>query len=358
MINLKSIIKKVLNKLETEGYECFLVGGFVRDKLLKKNSYDIDICTNALPKELHKIFGEGSDSLYGTFFLKLGKYNFDITTYRKDIKYENRKPIELAYISDIKEDLLRRDFTINTICMNKNGKIYDYLNGKKDLKNRIIKVVGDNDKKLQEDPLRILRAIRFACTLNFKLDEDLERSIVKNVEYIKSVSKERIKLEFSKIFLSNNFIYGLELLKKLGIFDTLNILPKTIIKSSDLLVMFAQLNLDDKYFTKIENKQLKNIKKIIKYGKIDEVMLFNYGLFTCSVVGEIFKTSRQEINKIYKNMWINESKPLNINASEIMDILNLQEGVLVGEKIHELEILVLEKKLVNEKNKIIEYLKN
>lgn len=355
---MNKIIKNVLVKIEKAGFEAYLVGGYVRDCILKRETFDVDICTNALPKDLLSIFGDAVDNMYGGCFFKIGKYNFDVTTYRKDLKYINRKPSVVEYVKSLEEDIVRRDFTVNTICMNKNGKIVDFLHAKKDLKNQLIKMVGNEDEKLIEDPLRILRAVRFASTLNFEIDENLKLSIKKNKVLVKSLSKERIKSEFSKILLSKNYVYGFNLLKELGLLEVLDIEYEKIYFSSDLLVMFSQINLSDEYFTKIENKQIKNIKKIINYGIIDNTSIFNYGLYLSTVVGEVLGVSKKEVNKIYKSMWISESKPLCITSEDIMKEMNLSEGKIVGQIKKELECLILDKKLPNDKKKIFEYLKN
>ena len=165
-------IKKILETLESEGYQAYLVGGYVRDYLLGIASFDVDIATNALPKDIHRIFNS-SKSNYGSVNIKIDKLNVDITTYRKDLNYINRRPSTVKYINNLEEDLKRRDFTINAICMDKNGNIIDPLNGCLDLDKRLIKMIGDVDIKIQEDPLRIMRAIRFACVLDFGIDNEL-----------------------------------------------------------------------------------------------------------------------------------------------------------------------------------------
>ena len=162
---------KVLSILEENGYKAYIVGGYVRDKLLGIESNDIDICTSATPKEIKEIFKSSSSPNYGSVNITYKNINFDITTFRREIKYlDNRIPIKLKYIKTIKKDLLRRDFTVNTICMDSKGNILDMLNIMDDLDNKIIKTVGNPRYKLKEDALRILRAIRFATTLNFTIE--------------------------------------------------------------------------------------------------------------------------------------------------------------------------------------------
>ena len=187
-------IKKVLNKLEENGFEAYIVGGFVRDFLMGVASTDVDICTNALPKDIINIFDIKKVPVsYGSVSLSCDEYNFDITTYRTESNYENRRPQNIEYTNNLLEDIKRRDFTINTICMNKDGKIFDYLSGQNDILNKQIKVVGDINTKFIEDPLRILRAIRFSIILDFNLDITILDFINKNKELIKNLSFTRKK---------------------------------------------------------------------------------------------------------------------------------------------------------------------
>ena len=167
---------KILKKLNDNNYNAYIVGGFVRDHLLGLKSNDIDITTNAKPKEILKLFedAELSSKDYGTVTVTRNGYRFEITTFRKEINYkDHRHPDEIEYIDDLYEDLLRRDFTVNTICMDKDEQIIDLLEGRKDLNKKIIKTVGESDIRFKEDALRILRAIRFSTSLKFSLDKDI-----------------------------------------------------------------------------------------------------------------------------------------------------------------------------------------
>ena len=135
---------EILKIFNEKGYSAYIVGGYVRDKLLGTKSNDIDICTSATPKEIKELFDTASQEQYGSIPVIYKNNIFDITTYRKEIKYEkNRKPIKIKYIKKIKKDLLRRDFTINTLCMNEFGEVEDILNIKEDLDKKIIKTVGN-----------------------------------------------------------------------------------------------------------------------------------------------------------------------------------------------------------------------
>ena len=167
---------KILKELTSKSYKAYIVGGFVRDYLLGIESNDIDITTNATPKEIKEIFNDNClpNDDYGSVVVLKNGVHFEITTFRKEFDYvDNRRPLEVKYVNDLYTDLLRRDFVINTLCMDDNGKIIDYLGGQIDLEKRIIRCVGDSYVKFSEDSLRILRAIRFATILDFELSSDI-----------------------------------------------------------------------------------------------------------------------------------------------------------------------------------------
>ena len=356
---MKQDIINVLKKFESNNYEAYIIGGYVRDKLLGNDSYDVDIVTNALQKDIISIFNISPKNAtnYGTIKIIGDNYRFDIATYRKELSYDGRKP-KIEYINDLKDDIIRRDFTINTIAMDKDGKIIDYLNGVKDLQNKLIKSVGDPNLKLNEDPLRILRALRFAIILDFKLDDNLLKSIKKNINLLDTLSKNRIKEELDKILVSNNALKGLDFLNKLGILKKLNISYSKLVDVDDLCGMYAQLELSDDYtFTKEEKNNIELIKKIINYGKIDNNTLFNNGLYICMVSSKILGLNEESIIKMYNDMPIKSYKDLAITSEDIMRELNIEPSNLIKKINDDLINKVLNKELVNDKNELIKYIK-
>ena len=189
---------KVLNKITDFGYQAYIIGGYPRDLYLKRSSVDIDICTDATPMEIVNIFNEvvTTNSEYGSVVIIVDKIRFEITTFRSEGKYVNyRKPSVVKYIDSLEEDLKRRDFTINTLCIDKDSNEIDLLNAKSDLDNKIVRMVGNPKIRLKEDVLRILRAVRFATILNFELEPVLKAYIKKYAHLVKKLSKERIREE-------------------------------------------------------------------------------------------------------------------------------------------------------------------
>jgi tRNA nucleotidyltransferase/poly(A) polymerase len=349
-------IIEILNTLEDYGYEAYIVGGYVRDLLLGYNSIDFDICTNAKVKDLVSIF-PGKVNDYGSLNIKLSDCNIDITTYRKESNYKNRKPTNIIYTSSLDEDLLRRDFTINTICMDKRLKIIDKLNGVDDLNKGIIRMVGDSDQKIKDDPLRILRAIRFATLLDFEIDKNLELSICKNASLVNNLSFYRIKEELSKILLSKNFMKGLSLMDKYGLLKLLGISYTKIVYTPDLCGMWAQLKLNcDLPFTKNEKNNILKIQEILNFGFINNEILFNYGLYLSLIAGEILGISNKLINQMYQDLPIKTKADLNIKYQDILDILNLTPSNKVKKIEDDLIKNVNNHQVLNEYNSLKKYL--
>jgi len=229
-------IKSTIEKLEKNGFEAYIVGGCVRDFLLEKKPNDWDLTTNAEAEEVQKIFPENFyNNKFGTVTVvnKNAKdkslENIEITTYRVDIGYsDKRHPDEIQFTPNLKEDLARRDFTVNAMAIGvesqksiklkvKSYEIIDLFGGQEDLKDKIIRAVGDANKRFNEDALRMLRAVRFAVQLDFEIEKDTFESIKKNSSSLKFVSQERIRDELEKIILSNKPSEGIELLRKSGL---------------------------------------------------------------------------------------------------------------------------------------------
>lgn len=213
MQNIKDA-KSIIKKLNINGYEAYLVGGCVRDYLLNKTPNDFDIATSALPYEVEDVFVHTipTGKAYGTISVKAGSEYYEVTTYRLESEYtDSRRPETIRFSTDLKEDLMRRDFTINALAMDLSGNIIDYYGGRDDLEDKLIRCVGDPINRFNEDSLRKLRAIRFAAQNAFEIEKSTLKSIVENPS-LKGVSAERIQMEFSKIILSESPSVGIKLL--------------------------------------------------------------------------------------------------------------------------------------------------
>lgn len=224
-INIPFIANLIIEKLYEKGFEAFVVGGCVRDSLLGIKPKDWDITTSAKPNQVIEIFKDKYNVVetgikHGTVTL-IDEYKnpYEITTYRIEGEYEkNRKPKSVEFTSSIKEDLKRRDFTINAMAYNYKEGLIDYFSGEEDLKNKIIKCVGNPSDRFEEDALRIMRAFRFRARYNdFILDENLLNAASDKAYLLKNISVERIREEINQIITTNPSI--LSLLKQKGILD-------------------------------------------------------------------------------------------------------------------------------------------
>ncbi|MHB8362700.1 MAG: CCA tRNA nucleotidyltransferase [Patescibacteria group bacterium] len=228
MIDIHKNISKdalnISNILFKNGYQSYLVGGSIRDILMNKNDlHDYDIATDATPDDLKKMFKHAIafGEKFGTILVIYNGFNFEITTFRTESDYKDqRHPEKVVFIKDIREDLKRRDFTMNAIAFDmRSNTIIDIFNGQKDIKNKIIKCVGDPDLRFDEDPLRLIRAVRFYVQLNFDIDKTTYTSIKNNAYKIATVSKERIRDEFMRMISFDNPSRGVELLRDTGLLD-------------------------------------------------------------------------------------------------------------------------------------------
>lgn len=208
-IRLPQYIKDILARFNDEGFEAFCVGGAVRDSLLLKEPFDWDITTSALPEETKKLFFDmrviETGIKHGTVTVISNGFPVEITTYREDGAYlDSRHPENVFFTKSLKEDLARRDFTVNAIAYSDKTGLVDYFGGENDIYNGIIKTVGDPDKRFKEDALRILRALRFSATLGFKIEEGTKEAIHKNRELLRDISAERISQELTKMLVGQN----------------------------------------------------------------------------------------------------------------------------------------------------------
>ncbi|OHA46124.1 MAG: hypothetical protein A2541_02875 [Candidatus Taylorbacteria bacterium RIFOXYD2_FULL_36_9] len=232
-LSLPEEVITVVNTLKNKGFEAYLIGGCVRDLLLKRKPKDWDVTTDATPEEIISLF---KDTFYENTYGTVGVVNeetkdetlkvIEVTPYRLEAEYsDNRRPDHVTFSKKLEDDLQRRDFTINAIALEikedaKNkftGEYLDYYNGHEDLQDKIIRTVGDAHDRFTEDGLRILRAVRIATEISFKIDKNTEKAIIANVSLLKNIAKERIRDEFTKIIMSDNPMSGLILCRKMGL---------------------------------------------------------------------------------------------------------------------------------------------
>ena len=354
------IALKLLDEITSCGFQAYIVGGFVRDYILGIESNDIDINTNATPKEIKDIFDSClPNEDYGSVTVFKKGVRFEITTFRKEMSYlDNRRPSQIEYIDDLYQDLLRRDFTINTLCMNKDGEIIDFLGGRSEIDSRVVKTVGDAKTRFEEDSLRILRAVRFATLLDFELDKETREAIIETRELFKNLSYYRKKEELDKIFGSSNADKGISLLLDLGLDKYLELdnLDKVTCTSS-LIGVWSILNVVDKYpFNSNERELIKNINEAFLLNNLDPMALYKYGLYVNSVAGEIKGLDIKNITESYNNLVIQSRRDLDITSDDIMKGLNKGPGSYLKDIYSDIEREVLYRRVKNEKDAIMAYI--
>ena len=369
---------KIANILEDNGYEAYIVGGSVRDLLLNRQINDIDITTNATPEEIEKVYKDFKqidiEKKFGTIKILDNNDEFEITTFRSEKGYsDGRHPDEVSFTKSIYDDLKRRDLTINSIAF-RNGEIYDPFNGKKDIKNKVIKAVGNPEERIKEDALRILRAVRFSIQLDFKIDNELKEAIKRNKNRLDLVSKERINEELNKMLIANPF-KTIKTLKELDILNNIftNIEIKNInkLKNIDkdiheiLAIMFLTNNKDKVENTlrdlKYSNNDIEVISQIVEnyrenYSRYElRKMIFDIGIDNSKKTMEVFKIINGKENdnfeEILNNNFPKSRKEIAISGDDIKK-LGFKEGKEIGSILKVIEEEILKGNVENDKEKI------
>ena len=206
-ISIPKHASDIIKTLSSHGYEAFVVGGCVRDSILGKEPADWDITTSALPEQVKALFPRTIDTglKHGTVTIMMDKIGYEVTTYRIDGTYEDhRRPNDVTFTSSLREDLMRRDFTINAMAYNEEKGLVDLFGGIQDLNDRIIRCVGNPTERFDEDALRMFRAVRFAGQLNFNIEKETLAAIEAQHAFLKDVSAERIQIELLKLLISGH----------------------------------------------------------------------------------------------------------------------------------------------------------
>jgi poly(A) polymerase/tRNA nucleotidyltransferase (CCA-adding enzyme) len=233
--NIPKEVLTVAEELKKAGFKAYLVGGCVRDILLKRQPKDWDVTTDALPEDIQRIFPESVyENNFGTVGIKTGSENqklaiVEVTTFRKEGKYEDfRHPLEIKFAKNVEDDLGRRDFTINTMAqdIDKPESIVDPYYGQNDLEAKLIRAVGKPEERFKEDALRLMRAVRFAAELGFQIESKTTDAIKNSADLLEHIAQERIRDEFTKIIMApgNGAAWGIVMLEQLGLMK--NIIPE------------------------------------------------------------------------------------------------------------------------------------
>ena len=364
-------ILKIFNK---NGYEAYFVGGCVRDYLLGEEFSDIDITTNALPEEVKKIFRKSIDTgiQHGTVTILVNGEGYEVTTFRTEDEYTNhRAPEKVEFVSNLREDLDRRDFTINAMALDSNGVLFDYHNGGKDLSSGVIRTVNNPNDRFYEDALRMLRAFRFSSKLGFEIEKDTLEAIKKNAELIKFVSIERIVNEFKKLLSGKGNLRSLELLldSKLNTYipflEEIEIIQDfssySFCQSLYILSKINNISFDILKELKLSNKEVKLIKEFDKINvdfvsKIPlELILYKYNFEDVVFVAEYFSYNNRNTIENCK-LIINSFDEVDITSQEIISTIGEKPGPWIKSVVSELEHEILLNRLDNNRKDILDFL--
>lgn len=394
IIDLPKNVENIIERLKEHGFEGFAVGGCVRDSLLKKTPTDWDITTDALPADMKKIFKKTFDTgiAHGTITVLMDGVGYELTTYRIDGNYsDGRHPDSVSFSKNLSEDLCRRDFTVNAMAYSHNKGIVDLFGGRKDLQNGVIRAVGDAKKRFDEDALRMLRAVRFAAQLGFKIDDDTFEAIKEKASLLSKVSKERIFVELNKS-LCGDFAQNIKMVYTSGLYRYIG---KEFSKLDENIYDFYPRKFPNKkhmywaaFLENIENVEA--VKKILFELKSDNATKNNTYLLVkelknplpssdedirwslhrigadlfCDYI-EILRSDKKNIDildkidtienrysQILKENHAYEISMLDITGKDLMDI-GISKGPKIGEVLEFLLKKVIENPLNNEKSSLL-----
>ncbi len=382
--------QKIIEALQTLGFEAYVVGGAVRDIVLGKTATDIDIATSAFPDEVKATFPRSIDVgiAHGTIVVLMDDCAIEVTTFRTDGKYvDHRRPTQVTFVRSLEEDMKRRDFTMNAMALTKDEEIIDLFGGKEDIQNGIIRTVGDPNHRFGEDALRMLRAIRFSAQLNFQLEEKTSEAITNNASTIQNISVERITNELEKIWLSAFPINALKEIEKTKIGQWL---PGSLNWSPEMWRQFdgnnatvhewaflSLLQNKDKQekipsLYRLSNQQKIEIQRIVKAVHIREqrsfstVDLYQFSEETLVTAEKFVKilfptietTDSTTIVEMKKALPIQSIKELSITGNDLMIWLDKPGGPWLKEMINEIVHAILHKEIDNHPEQIKEWIKN
>lgn len=383
----------VLTSLEEAGFEAYFVGGSVRDFILGKPIHDVDIATSAYPEEVKKIFSRTIDVgiEHGTVLALIDDDQYEITTFRTESTYQDyRRPDSVNFVRSLSEDLKRRDFTINALAMNREGHIIDLFNGVEDLKKGLIRAVGKPQERFTEDALRVMRGLRFASQLGFKIEEETIAGIEATVPLLAKISVERIHIEFIKLLLGDNRENGLKYFIKTESFNycprlknqremlvTLSELKQRPFESESqawLIVTFLLGLKPQEVRTwlrewKLSNQLIKNVQELLEGFIIRKEdiwtndLLFDLGLEKALLIEltlsyfDIPSDTEQTKNQ-YLNLSIKSIQDLAVNGQLLLEETGENPGPWLGRMIDNLKSAVLSDSVPNTKEALIQLTKN
>lgn len=379
---------EIIRRLEEAGYEAVFVGGAVRDYLLGKPAKDIDIATSAEPTEVKGVFSNTVDVGvdHGTVLVIVEGEPIEVTTYRTEGTYtDHRRPDEVEFVKSLREDLLRRDFTMNALALTKDGELIDLFDGRKDMKSRIIRAVGIPAERFREDALRMVRAVRFSSVLDFNIEKNTLDAIQANANQISHVSIERLKIEMDKLFMGVNPVKGFTYLETSHLGSAIPLFPNKV-KEFERSVPFTNAVEGWAFFSTVGNFQPPEIARVYKLSNderkfissvheafekrvkeqftIDEYYAFDLSVLMCTekfyraVYVHAPTITDLELEERKKSLPIQSKKDLTVDGKDLIEWAGIRGGSWTGEWIKKIEHAVLHNVCENNPTKIRDWFIN
>ena len=362
----------VIKRLKNAGFEAYFVGGAVRDFLLGENPHDFDVATSAEPEQVKGLFKRTVDTgiQHGTVLVLIDGAGVEVTTFRTESDYsDNRRPDSVEFVKSLEEDLKRRDFTVNAMAMTENLEIIDLYDGRKDLKEKIIRAVGEPDQRFQEDALRMLRAVRFSGQMDFSIDEQTLASIQRNAALIRAVAVERIKMELDKIMANSHAVRSIDYLSVSGLASHL---PSGELFTTDWsgysptgdplsgwLYAFWQNSKDLSALSayKFSNEEKHTIKGAMDAASLeiwDPWTYYYYSSKQLKLAASLTGRNKDWIDKKVA-LPIESKSDLAVNGRDLMDWTGKKPGPWLKEVLGKIERQIVFSEMENQKDKIKEW---
>ncbi|MGF3226195.1 CCA tRNA nucleotidyltransferase [Facklamia sp. P12932] len=388
----------VLKKIESHGYEAYFVGGAIRDVLLEKSIGDIDIATSAFPQEIQTIFPKHFDVgiQHGTIVVLYQGNSYEITTFRTESTYSDyRRPDHVEFVRNLELDTLRRDFTINAMAVDAKGNLYDFHGGYQDLKDKLLRAVGEPLERFQEDALRIMRGIRFASQLGFQLEEKTFQAMCQLASNLSKISIERIRIELEKMMAGSYLTQTISSFKKAKLdqafpqanqFDYVEGLTYLVNQTTgqaglsplitwSLLLKGMEINEEKTQRHLMKQWTLSNrlMDQVVAFLKLDHEIsqqtftietVYGYAQEVIDQMNTYLEitdqmATKKEIEALISNLPIRKRQELAINGKQIMQALKMAKGgPVIGQLLDQIEAKVIRGELTNQTAAIIDWLKD
>lgn len=372
--------RRVLQILEENGYEAYFVGGCVRDWYLGRPLQDIDICTNAHPGDVMRLFPDHVPTglQHGTVSVKRGAYLYEVTTYRTEGAYlDFRRPGHVSFVGDLHLDLARRDFTMNAMAMDRHDRLVDPYGGQSDLNNGLIRAVGKASSRFREDALRILRAVRFAGQLGFQIEQQTMQAIAETADLLAHIAVERIRDELNKLLHGPFLEIGMETIHRTRLFRGITPLHSLFQQKEAEIWRIAMLDrLPEKwallfYMRGIPSTQARGLCQFLKMSKQEigtierfvailarlqpqwdqpvevpwDRLLLQYGLSACLEVNQLLtacwwnqrdRHDTQALTRTYDKLVVKSSKELAVSGKDLQEALQKKPGDWIAHTLNHL----------------------